>query len=78
MAFKNPIEPRNQRPKDVKNSPFNYACPQYDNRGGSFVNVGTHYGVGYNVNVGHTGPAKKTVDVLPYGRVQTKKVDEIG
>lgn len=78
MVFKNPIVPRKQHPKDVKKSPFNYECPQYDNRGGPFVNAGTHYGIGFNVNVGHTGPCKSNVDVLPFGRIDTRSVDEIG
>lgn len=69
MSFKNPIAPRNQRPKDVKKSPFSFATPNYDDRGGPFVDAGTNYGTGFNVNVGHTGSTKKTVDVLPFGRV---------
>lgn len=81
-GFKNPIAIKNQRPKDKpvdgKNSPWDFRCPQYDQRHSNFVNAGTHYGVGYNVNVGHRGPTKGTVGVLPFGKVNTERTDEKG
>ncbi len=76
--FKDPIAIKNQKPKDVKKSPFDFQCPQYDNRSGPFINAGTHYGVGHVNPVGHEGNPKQTVDVLPKGRVMTMKVDERG
>jgi hypothetical protein len=66
------------KPKDGKNSPWDFRCPQYDQRSSNFVNAGTHYGVGINQPVGHSGNPKARVDVLPYGRVNTMRVDEEG
>ncbi len=66
------------KPKDGKKSPWDFTCPQYDQRSSNFVNAGTHYGVGINQPVGHTGNPKAKVDVLPYGRVDTMRVDEVG
>lgn len=64
------------KPKDGKNSPWDFRCPQYDQRSSNFVNAGTHYGVGINQPVGHSGNPKNKVDVLPYGRVSTMRIDE--
>jgi hypothetical protein len=81
-GFKDPIQSRGQKPKDQpkdgKNSPWDFRCPQYDQRHSNFVNAGTHYGVGYNVNVGHKGPTKSTVSTLPFGKVNTERTDEKG
>lgn len=81
-GFKDPIAIRNQRPKDQpkdgKNSPWDFRCPQYDQRHSNFINAGTHYGVGYNQPVGHSGNPKSEAAVLPKGRVTTEKVDERG
>jgi hypothetical protein len=81
-GFKDPAEIKNQRPqdkpKDGKNSPWDFRCPQYDQRSSNFVNAGTHYGVGINQPVGHEGNPKSKVSVLPYGRVNTMETDEVG
>lgn len=66
------------KPKDGKNSPWDFRCPQYDQRSSNFVNAGTHYGTGINQPVGHPGNPKAKVDVLPHGRVNTMQVDEVG
>jgi hypothetical protein len=80
--FKDPIKIKNQRPedkpKDGKNSPWDFRCPQYDQRSSNFVNAGTHYGVGIKQPVGHKGDPKTRVDVLPFGRPETMRVDEKG
>ena len=80
--FKETNKIRNQRPedkpKDGVNSPWDYRCPQYDQRSRSFVNAGTHYGVGINQPIGHTGNPKQFVDVLPQGRHTTMMDDERG
>ena len=80
--FKETNKIRNQRPedkpKDGVNSPWDYRCPQYDQRSSSFVNPGTHYGVGINQPIGHTGNPKQFVDVLPQGRHTTMMDDERG
>lgn len=81
-GFKDPISIKNQKPmdkpKDGKKSPWDFTCPQYDERSSCFVNAGTHYGVGHNQPVGREGIPKQRVDVLPYGRPNTLEVDEKG
>lgn len=64
------------KPKDGKNSPWDFRCPQYDQRSSNFVNVGTNYGIGIKQPVGHRGDPKEKVDVLPFGRPETMRVDE--
>lgn len=69
--FKNPIAPRDQKPKDKpvdgKNSPWDYTCPQYDQRSSVFVKTGTDYGTGFNVPVGNKEAPRKTGETLPSG-----------
>ncbi len=81
-GFKDPIAIKNQEPKDKpvegKNSPWDFRCPQYDERSSCYVNAGTHYGVGHNQPVGHGGNPKVTADCLPKGRVNTMRTDEKG
>lgn len=81
-GFSDPVKIKEQReldkPVDGKNSPWDFRCPQYDQRSSNFINAGTHYGVGHNQPVGHSGNPKQRVDVLPYGRVNTMVVDERG
>jgi hypothetical protein len=69
-------EPKDQ-PKDGKKSPWDFRCPQYDQRSSNFVNAGTHYGVGHKQPVGHEGNPKEKSSVLPMGRVNTMTVDEV-
>ncbi len=80
--FSDPIRIKEQReidkPKDGKNSPWDFRCPQYDQRSSNFINAGTHYGIGRNQPVGHEGNPKSKVDTLPYGRVNTMRDDEEG
>lgn len=56
-GFKDPIAIKKQDPKDKpvdgKKSPWDFTCPQYDQRSSCFVNAGTHYGVGHKQPVGH-------------------------
>ena len=66
----------NDKPVDGKKSPWDFTCPQYDQRSSCFVNAGTHYGVANKQPIGHSGNAKDKVDVLPYGRVNTMRIDE--
>lgn len=77
-GFSDPARIKNQNPKDENSSPWNFKCPQYDQRSSNFVNAGTHYGVGHNQPVGHEGNPKQRVDVLPFGRPNTMRVDEKG
>ena len=79
-GFKDPAAIKSQRPsdkpKDGKNSPWDFSCPQYDQRTGPFVNAGTSYGVGHKQPVGHAGNAKQRVPTMPFGNVNTMRVDE--
>lgn len=81
-GFKDPIEIKKQSPKDKPNdgkkSPWDFTCPQYDQRSSCFVNAGTHYGVGHKQPVGHANNPKPTAEVLPRGRVKGMEVDEKG
>ena len=79
-GFKDPTAIKKQDPKDKpvdgKNSPWDFRCPQYDQRSSCFVNAGTHYGVGHKTPVGKLGQAKGYS--IPMGRVNTLKTDEVG
>jgi hypothetical protein len=81
-GFKDPTAIKKQEPKDKpvdgKRSPWDYRCPQYDERSSCFINAGTHYGVGHRQPVGHEGNPKDVVDVLPRGKVNTMRIDEAG
>ena len=83
-GFADPIKIKSQRPKDKpvdgKNSPWDFRCPQYDERSSNFVNAGTHYGVGHRQPVGHSGNPSKTAPTLPMNgnKVKTLRDDEQG
>ena len=66
------------KPVDGKKSPFDFTCPQYDERSSCYVNAGTHYGVGHNQPVGRLGNPKSKVDVLPMDGVRTMRDDDLG
>lgn len=74
IKHQNPMD----KPKDGVNSPWDFRCPQYDQRSSNFVNAGTHYGVGLRQPIGHKGNPKQVVDVLPQGRVNTMQIDDLG
>lgn len=78
-GFKDPIAIKNQKPKDKpvdgKNSPWNFTQPQYDQRSSCFVNAGTNYGVGHKTPVGKESASNK--GAIPYGKVNTMRVDEV-
>lgn len=81
-GFSDPIEIKHQReenkPIDGKNSPWDFRCPQYDQRSSNFVNAGTNYGVGHRQPIGHSGNPKKEVSVMPMDchKVKTMRIDE--
>lgn len=81
-GFSDPIKIKHQReedkPVDGKNSPFDFRCPQYDQRSSNFINAGTNYGVGHKQPVGHSGNPKREVPVLPMDcyKVTTMRIDE--
>jgi len=68
-GFNDPIKAKNSK-KSVKN-PWDFKCPDYDQRSSCYVNAGTDYGVGKNQPVGHAGnPSSSGV---PMGKVNTLK-----
>ncbi len=79
-GFKDPTAIKQQReldkPVDGKNSPWDFRCPQYDQRSSVFLNAGTDYGVGHRQPVGHAGNPKTTASILPQGKVKGMTVDE--
>ncbi len=79
-GFKDPIAIKNHKPEDKpvdgKNSPWDFRCPQYDQRSSCFVNAGTHYGVGHNQPVGTK--EYRNDGTIPMGRVNTMRIDEKG
>jgi hypothetical protein len=82
-GFSDPTAIKNQKPQDSpkgagKEWPWNFKAPQYDERSSCFINAGTHYGVGHNQPVGHTGNPKTRAPTLPMGRVNTMRIDEAG
>lgn len=67
--FSDPIVIKKQvpedKPKDGKNSPWDFRCPKYDERSSCFINAGTDYGVGHRQPVGHSDNPKQDVPTLP-------------
>lgn len=79
-GFKDPIAIKKEDPKDTpndgKNSPWDFRCPQYDERSSCFIKAGTDYGVGHKTPVG-TIREQNNAATLPKGRVNTMKIDEV-
>jgi hypothetical protein len=73
-GFKDPIAVKEGK---HKKSPWDFTCPDYDERSSCYVNAGSHFGVGHRQPVGHSGNPKTTSPVLPKGRVKTMEVDEV-
>jgi hypothetical protein len=69
---------KNQKPKDEqidgKNSPWDWRCPQYDQRSSCFIKAGTDYGIGIRQPVGTENASG--MSPIPFGKVNTMKVDE--
>ncbi len=80
--FSDPIKIKDQnkecQPEDGVKSPWDFRCPQYDQRSSNFINAGTHYGLGHRQPVGHEGNPKQIVDVLPQTRHNTLQDDDLG
>jgi len=53
--------------KDRKiKSPWDFTCPEYDQRSSVFVEAGTNYGVGKKNPVGHEGNPRYKDEKIPY------------
>ncbi len=81
-GFEDPARIKDQNPKDFPvnsiKSPWDFSCPQYDQRSGNFVSAGSHYGVAMRQPVGHVGNPKDEVPTLPCRRVNTMQIDDLG
>ena|SRR5665213_1280400 len=81
-GFADPDRIKDQNPQDFpKNSiqsPWDFSCPQYDQRSSDFVNAGSHYGIAIRQPVGHEGNPKAEVPTLPRHRVNTTQDDDKG
>ena len=73
-GFNDPIA-KNGSQKKMK-SPWNFDCPEYDERTSCFVNAGSHYGVGHRQPVGHHGNPKEFV-YITYTYHKAMKDDEV-
>jgi hypothetical protein len=80
-GFKDRTAPKEHKPTESpingKNSPWDFRCPDYDERTSCFISAGTHYGTGHAQPTGHNGSATQGTAV-PKGRVKTMKIDERG
>jgi hypothetical protein len=81
-GFADPIKIKKQNPvcepENGVNSPWDFRCPQYDQRSSNFVNAGTHYGVGHRQPVGHVGGPRESASTLPLSRKTTMQDDDLG
>lgn len=73
--FTNPIAPKVKESK--KGSPWDFRCPEYDERSSCYVNAGSHYGVGFTNPIGHVGKVKQRVPTMPFGHKQGMETDEV-
>jgi len=81
-GFADPARIKEQNPKDFPRnsieSPWDFSCPQYDQRSSNFVNAGSHYGIAMRQPIGHLGNPKAEVPTLPRHRVNTTQDDDLG
>lgn len=74
-GFKDPVAIKSQKPedhpKDGKNTPWDFRCPQYDERSSCYVKAGTDYGIAHRQPVGTEKHSNKSA--VPFGRVNTLK-----
>lgn len=66
------------KPEDGVKSPWDFRCPQYDQRSSNFVNAGTHYGMANAQPIGRQGNPKAEVAALPRTRMNTLQNDDKG
>ena len=80
-GFKNRNAPKEHKPTESpingNKSPWDFRCPDYDERTSCFVSAGTHYGVGFAQPIGKEGNPSKG-SAIPKGRVNTMRIDEKG
>ena len=71
-GFNDPISRKSGK---EKKSPWNFQCPDYDERSSCYLNAGTNYGIGHRQPVGKEGKAVSRASTLPFGRVNTLETD---
>lgn len=74
-GFSDPIKSKVK--EQSKKSPWDFRCPEYDERSSCYVNAGSHYGIGYRQPVGHEGNPKERAPTLPYGHKKGMETDEV-
>lgn len=74
-GFKDPIAIK-QKEQKIKD-PWDFRCPQYDQRSSCFIQAGTDYGVGHRTPVGTSQITKSIDSVIPKGRVNTLEDDHV-
>lgn len=62
-------------PNTPQRSPWDFTCPDYDQRSSKFVNAGEHHGVGYRQPVGTSTHNMK--GAVPVGKGMGMTVDQI-
>jgi hypothetical protein len=70
--FKNIIEDKTD--KTIK-SPWDFTCPDYDERTSCYVNAGAHHGIGHRQPVGSKTHSMK--GAVPVGKGMGMTVDEV-
>jgi|BogFormECP03_OM2_1039629.scaffolds.fasta_scaffold00001_42 hypothetical protein len=70
-GFNDPIAPKSGK---KKKSPWDYQCPEYDERSSCYVHAGSNFGIGHRNPIGHDGAVKQRVATMPFGRVNTMQV----
>lgn len=71
-GFKDRLEVKNEK---GMRSPWDFTCPDYDQRSSCFVNAGSHYGVGVKQPIGKTHATNK--GAIPTGKTMGMTVDEV-
>jgi hypothetical protein len=71
-GFKDRTAIHNEKPMK---SPWDFTCPDYDQRSSCFVNAGSHYGVGHRQPVGTKKHSGK--NAVPTGKTMGMTVDEV-
>jgi hypothetical protein len=59
--------------KQERKSPWDYRCPEYDERTSCYVNTGSHHGIGHRQPVGNPGNPIPFIKALPFGRPKTQR-----
>jgi hypothetical protein len=70
--FKDNVEGKKVKPMK---SPWDFTCPDYDQRSSNYINAGTHHGVGHAQPIGSMQHTMK--GAIPVGKGMGLTVDHI-